>query len=169
MSHASAAVCIEQTRHGMLIFLFDRVLLCLKRSLRIANAAQQMTNVTRGSSGPVTLFVEILNKLVNLTPLAIYIMNIECNACFSLILFFFSFFCLFTICCRYLYFFEKGNPQITASVIQGLIELIKTEMQSDNSTANPVSDAFFTSTLRYIEFQKQKGGAMGEKYDSIKL
>ncbi|KAH6759261.1 VPS35-like protein B [Perilla frutescens var. frutescens] len=109
----------------------ERVLLCLKRSLRIANAAQQMTNVTRGSSGPVTLFVEILNK--------------------------------------YLYFFEKGNTQITASVIQGLIELIRTEMQSDNSTVNPVSDAFFTSTLRYIEFQKQKGGAMGEKYDSIKL
>ncbi|KAL8524146.1 hypothetical protein ACS0TY_013928 [Phlomoides rotata] len=109
----------------------ERVLLCLKRSLRIANAAQQMTNVTRGSSGPVTLFVEILNK--------------------------------------YLYFFEKGNPQITASVIQGLIELIKTEMQSDTSTANPVSDAFFTSTLRYIQFQKQKGGATGEKYDAIKL
>lgn len=41
-----------------------RVLLCLKRALRIANAAQQMANVTRGSSGPVTLFVEILNKLV---------------------------------------------------------------------------------------------------------
>lgn len=74
-----------------------------------------------------------------------------------------------SLCFRYLYFFEKGNPQITASVIQGLIELIKTEMQSDNSTANPVSDAFFTSTLRYIQFQKQKGGVMGEKYDSIKL
>lgn len=41
-----------------------RVLLCLKRALRIANAAQQMVNVTRGSSGPVTLFVEILNKSV---------------------------------------------------------------------------------------------------------
>lgn len=54
-------------------------------------------------------------------------------------------------------------------MIQGLIELIKTEMQSDNSTANTVSDAFFTSTLRYIQFQKQKGGAMGEKYDPIKL
>lgn len=70
---------------------------------------------------------------------------------------------------RYLYFFEKGNPQITTSVIQGLIELIKTEMQSDSATANTVSDAFFTSTLRYIQFQKQKGGAMGEKYDPIKL
>ncbi|KAL1533356.1 Vacuolar protein sorting-associated protein 35B [Salvia divinorum] len=102
----------------------ERVLLCLKRSLRIANAAQQMTNVTRVSSGPVTLFVKILNN--------------------------------------YLYFFEKENPQIAASVIQGLIELIKTEMQSDNTIANLVSDAFFTSTLRYIQFQKEKGGAMGK-------
>ncbi|KAL0360522.1 UNVERIFIED_CONTAM: Vacuolar protein sorting-associated protein 35B [Sesamum radiatum] len=101
----------------------ERVLLCLKRSLRIANAAQQMANVTRGSSGPVTLFVEILNK--------------------------------------YLYYFEKGNPQITASVIQGLVDLIKTEMQSDSATGGPASDAFFTSTLRYIQFQKQKGGTMG--------
>lgn len=109
----------------------ERVLLCLKRSLRIANAAQQMVNVTRGSSGPVTLFVEILNK--------------------------------------YLYFFEKGSPQITAAAIQGLIELIKTEMQSDSTTSNPASDAFFASTLRYIQFQKHKGGAMGEKYDPIKL
>ncbi|KAK3007707.1 hypothetical protein RJ639_015052 [Escallonia herrerae] len=109
----------------------ERVLLCLKRSLRIANAAQQMANVTRGSSGPVTLFVEILNK--------------------------------------YLYFFEKGNPQITSAAIQGLIELIRTEMQNDTSTTDPASDAFFASTLRYIEFQKQKGGAMGEKYDPIKV
>ena len=45
---------------------FDyRVLLCLKRSSRIANAAQQMANVARGSTGPVTLFVERLNKLVD--------------------------------------------------------------------------------------------------------
>ncbi|KAK2982274.1 hypothetical protein RJ640_020826 [Escallonia rubra] len=109
----------------------ERVLLCLKRSLRIANAAQQMANVTRGSSGPVTLFVEILNK--------------------------------------YLYFFEKGNPQITSAAIQGLVELIRTEMQNDSSTTDPASDAFFASTLRYIEFQKQKGGAMGEKYDPIKV
>ncbi|KAG1347523.1 vacuolar protein sorting-associated protein 35B [Cocos nucifera] len=109
----------------------ERVLLCLKRALRIANAAQQMANVTRGSSGSVTLFIEILNK--------------------------------------YLYFFEKGNPQITSSVIQGLIELINTEMQSDSTTSDPSADAFFASTLRYIQFQKQKGGAMGEKYEPIKI
>lgn len=109
----------------------ERVLLCLKRALRIANAAQQMANVTRGSSGPVTLFVEILNK--------------------------------------YLYFFEKGNPQITSAAIQGLIELIVTEMQSDNSPSDPSADAFFASTMRYVQFQKQKGGAMGEKYEPIKV
>ncbi|KAJ6844655.1 vacuolar protein sorting-associated protein 35B-like [Iris pallida] len=109
----------------------ERVLLCLKRALRIANAAQQMASATRGSSGSVTLFVEILNK--------------------------------------YLYFLEKGNPQITSAAIQGLIELITTEMQNENSASDPSADAFFSSTLRYIQFQKQKGGNMGEKYELIKV
>ncbi|XVF73925.1 hypothetical protein PTKIN_Ptkin13bG0020200 [Pterospermum kingtungense] len=109
----------------------ERVLLCLKRALRIANAAQQMANVARGSSGPVTLFVEILNK--------------------------------------YIYFFEKGNQQITSAAIQGLIELINTEMQSDNTTPDTALDAFLASTLRYVQFQKQKGGILGEKFESIKL
>ncbi|CAM8972218.1 unnamed protein product [Rhodiola kirilowii] len=109
----------------------ERVLLCLKRSLRIANAAQQMASVTRGSGGPVTLFVEILNK--------------------------------------YLYFFEKGNPQITGATIQGLIDLINTEMQSDFTTQDHASNAFFASTIRYIQFQKQKGGAMGDKYGFVKV
>ncbi|KAK3224363.1 hypothetical protein Dsin_011388 [Dipteronia sinensis] len=108
----------------------ERVLLCLKRALRIANAAQQMSNAARGSTGSVALFVEILNK--------------------------------------YLYFFEKGNPQITVATIQSLIELITTEMQSDSNTPDPAADAFLASTLRYIQFQKQKGGAVGEKYEPIK-
>ena len=72
-------------------------------------------------------------------------------------------------CIRYLYFFEKGNPQITSAAIQGLVELITNELQSDASNVKPTSDAFFASTLRYIQFQKQKGGAMGEKYASIKV
>lgn len=109
----------------------ERVLICLKRALRIANAAQQMANATRGSTGSATLFVEILNK--------------------------------------YLYFFEKGNPQITVASVQSLIELITTEMQSDSTSAEPATNAFFASTLRYIQFQKQKGGAVGEKYEQIKV
>ncbi|CAK9156977.1 unnamed protein product [Ilex paraguariensis] len=109
----------------------ERVLLCLKRALRIANAAQQMANAARGNSGSVMLFIEILNK--------------------------------------YLYFFEKGNSQITVTSIQSLIELITTEMQSDTLTHDPAADAFFASTLRYIQFQKDKGGAVGEKYEPIKV
>ncbi|KAL8134817.1 vacuolar protein sorting-associated protein 35A-like [Apium graveolens] len=109
----------------------ERVMFCLKRALRIANAVQQMATATRGSSGSVMLFIEILNK--------------------------------------YLYFFEKGNPQVTVASIQGLIELITTEMQSDNTTSDPAADAFFASTMRYIQFQKDKGGAVGEKYESIKI
>ncbi|KAL9358156.1 hypothetical protein Peur_051409 [Populus x canadensis] len=109
----------------------ERVLLCLKRALRIANAAQQMANAVSGTSGPVTLFVEILNK--------------------------------------YLYFFEKGNPQVASAAIQGLVELITNEMQSDSTTPDPASDAFFASTIRYIQFQKQKGGVVGEKFGPIKV
>lgn len=53
-------------------------------------------------------------------------------------------------------------------MIQDLVELIKTEMHSDNPT-DASADAYFASTLRYIQFQKQKGGAMGEKYELIKV
>lgn len=71
--------------------------------------------------------------------------------------------------CRYLYFFEKGNTQINAAAIQSLIELITAEMQSESNSPDPAADAFFASTLRYIQFQKQKGGAVGEKYEPIKV
>jgi vacuolar protein sorting-associated protein 35 len=70
---------------------------------------------------------------------------------------------------RYLYFFEKGNPQVTVAAIQGLIELIMNEMQSDTATPDPSADAFLATTMRYIQFQKQKGGTVGEKYEPIKV
>ncbi|PQM32959.1 vacuolar protein sorting-associated protein 35A [Prunus yedoensis var. nudiflora] len=70
---------------------------------------------------------------------------------------------------KYLYFFEKGNPQITVASVQSLIELITTELHSDSTSPEPATDAFFASTLRYIQFQKQKGGAVGERYESIKV
>ncbi|PIN00935.1 Membrane coat complex Retromer, subunit VPS35 [Handroanthus impetiginosus] len=109
----------------------ERVLLCLKRALRIANAVQQMASATRGSSGSVVLFIEILNK--------------------------------------YLYFYEKGVSQITVESIQGLIELIRNEMQGDNVPSDAAADGFLASMLRYIQFQKDKGGALGEKYELITI
>uniref|UniRef100_A0A7N1A2U3 Vacuolar protein sorting-associated protein 35 n=1 Tax=Kalanchoe fedtschenkoi TaxID=63787 RepID=A0A7N1A2U3_KALFE len=109
----------------------ERVLRCLKRALRIASAAQQMTNATRGVGGSSALFVEILNK--------------------------------------HIYFFEKGNTHVTADSIQSLIDLVKEEMKSAASTSDPTVAAFFASTLRYIQFLRQKGGVVGEKYNSIKF
>ncbi|MFQ6648176.1 hypothetical protein Gotur_021202 [Gossypium turneri] len=64
---------------------------------------------------------------------------------------------------------STNNKQITSSAIQGLIELINTEMQSDSTNLDSVADAFLASTLHYIQFQKQKGGVVGEKFDSVKL
>ncbi|KAL9269116.1 Vacuolar protein sorting-associated protein 35A-like protein [Drosera capensis] len=109
----------------------ERVLLCLKRALKIADAAQHMANVTRGSSGSVTLFIEILNK--------------------------------------YLYFFEKGNPQITVTTIQDLIALITTEMRSDSTIPDPAANSFLARTMQYIQFQKQKGGSISEKYEPLQV
>jgi len=43
------------------------------------------------------------------------------------------------------------------------------EMQSDATTSDPAADAFLASTMRYIEFQKQKGGTVGEKYEALKV
>lgn len=43
------------------------------------------------------------------------------------------------------------------------------EMQSDTATSDPAADAFLASTMRYIQFQKQKGGTVGEKYEPIKV
>ncbi|KAL6498044.1 Vacuolar protein sorting-associated protein 35A [Orobanche gracilis] len=109
----------------------ERVLLCLKRALRIANAVQQTASATRGGSGSVVLLIEILNK--------------------------------------YLYFYEKGVLQITVESIQSLVELIRSEMQGDNAPSDPAADAFLASTLRYIQFQKDKCGALAEKYKLIMI
>ncbi|KAB2003745.1 hypothetical protein ES319_D11G151200v1 [Gossypium barbadense] len=53
--------------------------------------------------------------------------------------------------------------------LRTLIELNNTEMQSDSTNPDSVADAFLASTLRYIQFQKQKGGVVGEKFNSVKL
>ncbi|GER26249.1 vacuolar protein sorting-associated protein [Striga asiatica] len=70
---------------------------------------------------------------------------------------------------KYLYFYEKGVPQITVESIKSLVELIRNEMLGDNNNmpSDQAADAFFASTLQYIQFQKDKGGAVGEKYKLI--
>ncbi|CAF2152204.1 unnamed protein product [Brassica rapa] len=67
---------------------------------------------------------------------------------------------------KYLYFLEKGNPQVTGETIQSLAELIRSETKKAESGAG----TFITSTLRYMEFQRQQeDGGMSEKYQKIKM
>ncbi|KAL0350277.1 UNVERIFIED_CONTAM: Vacuolar protein sorting-associated protein 35A [Sesamum radiatum] len=61
---------------------------------------------------------------------------------------------------------DGGGALIT---ILDLIELIRSEMNGDNAPSDPAADAFLASTLRYIQFQKDKGGAVGERYELIKV
>ncbi|XP_013604421.1 PREDICTED: vacuolar protein sorting-associated protein 35C [Brassica oleracea var. oleracea] len=108
----------------------ERVVLCLKRAQKIADAVQKMANASRGASstGFVSLYVELLNK--------------------------------------YLYFLEKGNPQVTGETIQSLAEIIRSETKK----AEPGAGTYITSTLRYMEFQRQQeDGGMSEKYLKIKM
>lgn len=67
---------------------------------------------------------------------------------------------------RYLYFFEKGIPQITVESVESMIQLIKNE---ESLTSDQSAESFFASTLRFMEFQKQKGGAIGDRYEQVKV
>jgi len=90
-----------------------RVLECLQRSLRVADACMD-------SSVSIELFVEILN--------------------------------------RCLYFFIHGNESITIKYINGLIELIQSNLESitnENGQINENPKKHFQRTLEYIESQKE--------------
>eukprot|EP00850_Spirogloea_muscicola_P001972 SM000007S20932 [mRNA] locus=s7:955553:962232:+ [translate_table: standard] len=109
----------------------ERVVLCLKRALKIANAAQRMSSAARGSSGPATLFVELLNK--------------------------------------YLYFFDKGTPQVTSNVIQGLLQLIAAEMANESAAQDDATETLYRNTVAHIAYMKQKGGEQGARYDLVQV
>ena len=70
---------------------------------------------------------------------------------------------------RYLYYFEKGNTQVTSTIIQGLLEIIVTEIQSENTTQDLQVDAFLANMLRYIQFQKHKGDVVAKRYIDIQV
>lgn len=70
---------------------------------------------------------------------------------------------------RYLYYFDRAIPQITATVIQGLVELIITETQSEGSVHEAQVDSYLANTLRYIQYQKQKGDYTADRYSAIQM
>jgi vacuolar protein sorting-associated protein 35 len=156
----------------------ESVLACLKRALKIANAAQaraalalvclagrpadadacclllqqqQMATASRGDAGPVVLFVEILNKCA--------------LACAGAALTGVSY---AAWRCRYLYFFDKGCEAVTPEVIQGLLQLIANELTGEAARTTEV-DAFHKATLEHIRTQQGKDGDLAARYAAISV
>jgi vacuolar protein sorting-associated protein 35 len=87
-----------------------RVLECLQRALRVADACMDVAI-------SVELFVEILN--------------------------------------RYIYYFDHGNTEVTARHINGLIEVIQTNLANNSDESTSVSPRMhFERTLHYISLQR---------------
>eukprot|EP00958_Prasinococcus_capsulatus_P018768 scaffold2229_cov413-Prasinococcus_capsulatus_cf.AAC.13 len=106
----------------------DSLIACLKRSLKIANNAQQNASHlrSRNTTSYISLFVEVLNyylyffSKVGPTPRA------------------------------------WGLPEVTPKLIQDLIELVKSEFEEKNNYSAEDS-AFFQATEAHIKYQKAKG------------
>lgn len=87
-----------------------RVLECLQRALRVADACMDV-------AVSVELFVEILN--------------------------------------RYIYYFDHGNTEVTARHINGLIEVIQTNLSNNSDESTSTSPRMhFERTLQYISGQR---------------
>ena len=148
----------------------ESVLACLKRALKIANAAQvsiastfrcvlarsdrgfhaqAMSTASRGESAGVALFVEILNKCV-LVALAVRV-ALRSHA---------------MLLARYLYFFDKGCEAVTPDVLKGLLELINNELGGDAGKSTEV-DSFYKATLQHIRAQQAKEGDTAARYAGI--
>lgn len=92
-----------------------RVLECLQRALRVADACMD-------TAVSVELFVEILN--------------------------------------RYVYYFDQQNETVTTKYLNGLIELIHSNLQTSEDEPNPSLDGpkrHFERTLEYIRSRDYEG------------
>ena len=68
---------------------------------------------------------------------------------------------------RYLYFFEKGLPQITPAIVQDLLDLVTAEYNRESGTHEKSVEAFYENTLKHIREQKSKEGLVGDRYNEL--
>ncbi|KAI5815748.1 vacuolar protein sorting-associated protein 35 [Pyronema omphalodes] len=95
-----------------------RVLECLQRALRVADACMDQ-------AVSIELFVEILN--------------------------------------RYVYYFDRQNEAVTVKYLNGLIELIHSNLASSESTATEAPRKHFERTLEYIASREFEGVILDPK------
>jgi vacuolar protein sorting-associated protein 35 len=77
----------------------------------------------------------------------------------------------------YLYFYDHGVESITEEVVQGVVELVKSEVSSDVCKDDKYLQAFYSKTVAYIKQQQQQQGgggggsssSSGGKYSSLKV
>lgn len=61
---------------------------------------------------------------------------------------------------RYVYYYEQQNETVTTKYLNGLIELIHSNLQSNNEEPNPALEnpkRHFERTLKYIESREYEG------------
>ena len=110
----------------------DSVAVCLKKSLKIAGAAQQAAATTGAGGGEaIKLFILALNE--------------------------------------HLYFFDRGCPSVTTQTLQGLVEVIRGEVNDGESACPPDVEAYYAATLRHVKHQKLRGRDRSEIRKSERL
>jgi hypothetical protein len=56
---------------------------------------------------------------------------------------------------------------VTPEILQGLMELIRNEMQASETGVSAGVEAFYRSTLRHMQHQKTQGGEQGARYAQL--
>ncbi|CAI5962212.1 unnamed protein product [Closterium sp. NIES-65] len=159
----------------------ERVVLCLKRALKIANAAAQQLSSAARVLSRFTAFTPIYHSHPRIPILLISYPLLpmhqggavsqesaqDCQRSSSAAL----------SRCQSARFArgaaggdsQQGNPHVTPVVLQGLIELITSELAVDGATVDATVHSFYRATLAHIKDQKHKAGAIGEKYAEIQI
>ena len=156
------------------------VLQCLKRALKIANAAQVRNNALDAENRRhhlsqllptlTTAICALTSKWQALprtrAPPACSSRYSTSVSCAALTLSHSRWLTpLFLWAFRYLFFFDKGCESITAEVLQNLLQLVADEVSRESAPPELVS--FHRATLAHCRAQKAKGGDIAERYAAL--
>ena len=117
----------------------EAVMKCLKRALKTAKALQDIAAASQEDSSKAAMYAY--------TTKALYVEILN----------------------KYIYFFEKNCTEITPTVLQGLIEVVKEELASCDGSEHGELHSFFQNTLKHMRLQKGKEDAISQRYAEIDI
>ena len=115
----------------------EAVMKCLKRALKTAKAFQDIAAASQEDTRKAVAYAY--------TTKALYVEILN----------------------KYIYYFEKGCAEITPTVLQGLIEVVKEELASCDLSEQAELQSFYQNTLKHVRLQKTKDDAISERYAEI--